>query len=73
MSFQSKLRTVRQCLIEIKSVDKECAISEWFIRSLCKKNKINYIANGTKILVNLNSLINYLNNGYMEVREANEE
>ena len=73
MTCQAKLRTVQQCLIEIKSVDKDSAISEWFIRSLCKSNKINYIANGTKILVNLNSLINYLNNGYVEAKTVNQE
>ena len=73
MSCQVRLRTIQQCLMEIKSIDKDSAISEWFIRSLCKSNKINYIPNGTKILVNLNSLIDYLNNGYVEAQVVNEK
>lgn len=59
----SKMKTVKQCFEEIKKLDHETAITQWFIRCLCKKNKVKHFMTGTKILVNFDDLINYLNNG----------
>ena len=47
-----RLRTIQQCMAEIIKLDPDTAISEWFIRSLCKSNKIQYILSGNKSLVN---------------------
>lgn len=64
-----RFKTIQECLIEIKKLDKDSAISEWFIRSLCRNQLIDYLASGNKSLVNYDSLLNYLNKG----RKANEE
>ena len=56
-----RYRTIRQCYEEIKRYDNDSAVSEWFIRSLCKKNIIEYRESGNKSLVNFESLLNYLN------------
>ena len=57
----SKMKTVKQCFEEIKKLDQETAITQWFIRCLCKENKVKHFMTGTKILVNFDDLINYLN------------
>lgn len=57
----SKMKTVKQCFEEIKKLDPQTAITQWFIRCLCKENKVKHFMTGTKILVNFDDLINYLN------------
>lgn len=54
-------RTVKECLEYIKTLDPDTAITEWFIRTLCKDNKIQYFASGKKLLINLDNLISYIN------------
>ena len=73
MEFIIKLRTVRQCVDEIKKIDKDTAISEWFVRSLCKRNEIKYVTNGNKVLVNFESLVGYLNGEYVKEKTTNEK
>ena len=66
-----RLRTITQCLNELKKIDSETCVSQWYIRQLCKTNQIKYIIAGkNKILVNLDNLIGYLNQTYIE--EKNE-
>ncbi len=61
--FIPRFRTIHQCLIEIKKIDSESTISEWFIRSLCKKELIEYYPSGNKSLVNFDNLLEYLGGG----------
>lgn len=65
-----RYRNIKQCLIEIKKLDKESAVTEWFIRQLCKDNKIAYHASGNKALVNLDSLLTFL--GFTEGSDYGE-
>lgn len=58
-----RLRTIKSCFNELKKIDPNCDITEWFIRQLCKSNKIDYRLNGNKSLVNFDSLIEYLSVG----------
>lgn len=55
-----RIRTIPQCLQEIKLVDKDTGITENFIRQLCKKNCIKYFKSGSKYLVNYDDLLFYL-------------
>lgn len=57
-----KMKTIKQCFEEIKTLDPNTAITQWFIRCLCKDNKVKHFMTGTKILVNFDDLIQYLNN-----------
>ena len=61
--FIPRFKSIQQCLAEIKKLDSESAISEWFIRSLCKNQLIEYYASGNKSLVNYDSLLKYLGGG----------
>ena len=56
-----KMRTIKECAIEIKELDPASAITEWFIRALCKENKVKHFMTGKKVLVNFDDLISYLN------------
>ena len=66
-----RYRTIGDCLKEIKRLDPQTAITEWFIRNLCKQNKITYFASGNKSLVNLSELLAYL--GYSANDNTNLE
>lgn len=57
----SRLRTINQCLNYIKELDKDSAVTLFFIRTICSKNVIRTTTAGNKILVDLDSLIDYLN------------
>lgn len=62
MSTVSRMKTIKQCFEEIKKLDPETAVTQWFIRSLCKDNKVKHFMTGCKILVNFDDLLRYLNN-----------
>ena len=62
MNSIPQMKTVQQCFQSIKMLDSETAITEWFIRSLCKDNKVKHFMSGNKILVNYDDLLKYLNN-----------
>lgn len=61
------LLTVKESFNKLKQLDSETAVSEWFIRQLCKSGKIDCIINSSKILVNFDSLIIYLGGEVIEV------
>ena len=60
MKELAKFRTIHEAAIEIKTMDSKTAITENFIRSLVKSNKINYIKQGNKALIDLNVLVDFL-------------
>lgn len=62
-----ELKTIKSCMDELRSLDKNTAVSEWFIRQLCKSGKIDCIINSSKILVDVNSLIIFLGGKIIEV------
>lgn len=62
-----ELKTIKGCMDELRSLDKDTAVSEWFIRQLCKSGKIDCIINSSKILVDVNSLIIFLGGKIIEV------
>ena len=35
-----KIRTIKGVVLELKKIDPDCAVSEYFIRKLCQENKI---------------------------------
>lgn len=71
----ARMKTVEQCLKEIKKLDPDTAITEWFIRCLCKDNKVKHFMTGKKILVNYDDLLKYLNFGFEKenITEENNE
>ena len=60
LNYKTRIRTVQQCLNEIKVLDPLTAVTENFIRTLCKNNQIKHFKSGSKYLVNLDNLLSYL-------------
>lgn len=61
MANIARMRTINECAKELKILDSESAITEWFIRTLVKENKIKYFMAGKKVLVNYDDLLTFLN------------
>ncbi len=57
----ARMRTVQECYEEIKTLDNGTAVTQWFIRNLCKHNKVKHFMTGKKILVNFDDLLSFLN------------
>lgn len=60
MATLKRMRTINQAVDEIKGLDPNSAITYYFINSLCKQNLVHYINIGSKRLVDLDSLLEYL-------------
>ena len=56
-----RYRTIKECVQVIKEIDGNTAITEYYIRRLCRSGKIKYSLSGNKSLVNLDNLLDYLN------------
>lgn len=56
-----RMKSIQQCFLEIKKLDPESAVSEWLIRTLCKKQIVRYIPCGSKSLVDYDDLLAYIN------------
>ena len=55
------LRSIKKSLDEIKKEDPDTCITMHTIRTWCKEGKIKYITAGTKIMVSLENLLEYIN------------
>ena len=65
MSALPRYRTIKECAKAIKKIDGSTAITEYYIRKLCRDGTIIYRKSGTKSLVNLDYLLDYL--GYRQI------
>lgn len=66
MSGVPRMRTVQQCAAYFKEQDPECCIGEWCIRQLVNQGKIPARRSGRRILINLDTLIEYFAGGEQE-------
>lgn len=64
-------RTIKECHEELLRRDKYCKISMGYIRTLCRQGKVEYIANGSKSIVNLNHLLAYF--GFSDTQAEHKE
>ena len=55
-----RFRTIKETMEELKVLDPSTALTIYHIRCLCSENKIKTITTGKKILVDFESLLNYL-------------
>lgn len=67
MSGIPRMRTVQQCATYFKERDPECCIGEWYIRGLVNQNKIPVRRAGRRVLINLDTLIEYLTGSDTEI------
>ena len=72
MRLMNWLKAVDRTMSDTKALPKMCTIkeaaelsglSQYRLRTLCKERKITYVRCGTKFLINLDRLIDYLNEG----------
>lgn len=68
-----RLRTIKQCYEHIKKLDKESAITIYFLRTLCSQGRVNFTTAGKKILINLDSLLNELEMNNLTNKEKGGE
>ena len=57
---KTRMRTIRESLELLKTMDKDTAITCNFIRRLCLSKKINSFTLGKKILLNYDELLKFL-------------
>lgn len=58
-----RLRTIKEAIQYFKERDPDTAITEHCIRSLITNQKIPFVRNGPKFLVDLEKIENYFNGG----------
>lgn len=57
-----RMRTVHEAAAELKAIDEHTAITEYHIRQLALQGVISRVKAGRKLLINLDTLIEYLEN-----------
>ena len=57
-----RMRTIKECMEEIKKLDPNTAFREYCLRDLVLNGEIPSISAGKKRLINLDVLFDYLNN-----------
>ncbi len=60
MNTIARMRTINEAAAEIKAADPQSAVTVNFVRRLCKEDKIRHFFTGKKILLDLDSLLEYL-------------
>lgn len=63
MSVLPRMRTLDECYKELKQLDRNTAVSKYFIRQLALSGEIPCVMCGVKRLINFDALIEYLKNG----------
>lgn len=61
-----KMATINECAKIVK-------LAKYHIRQLVLQGKVKYVKAGKKYLINLNSLIEYLNNGETEAKTEEQD
>ena len=57
-----RMRTVKEAAAEIKQLDEHTAMTEWRIRELALAGVLSRVQAGKKLLINLDTLFEYLEN-----------
>ena len=68
-----RMRTIQQCAAYFKEQDPGTSVGEWCIRQMVNQGEIPVVRSGRKILVNLDTLIEYLSGEETEVGKHDYE
>ena len=68
-----RMRTIQQCAAYFKERDPGTSVGEWCIRQMVNQGEIPVVRSGRKILVNLDTLIEYLSGEETEVGKHDNE
>jgi hypothetical protein len=66
-----RMRTVKEAAAELKEIDPHTAITEYHIRQLALQGVLPRVQAGKKLLINLDTLIEYLENPTSEKFKGN--
>lgn len=61
-----RMRTIKEAAAEIKALDEHTSLTTWRIRELTLTGVLPHVKAGKKLLINLDTLIDYLENPYAE-------
>ena len=61
-----RTRTAKAAAAEIPELEEHTAVTEWRIRELMRSGVLPHVKAGKKLLINLDTLIDYLENPYAE-------
>lgn len=67
------MRTIKQAIAEIKQADPNTPMSEWALRKLVVDGIIPSVKAGTKYLINMKILEEYMYKGTYSVKEETKE
>lgn len=56
------IRTINGTVAYLRESDPDCAVTAHYIRRLVRENKIPYLKDGSRVLINVSELIDYLTN-----------
>ena len=56
-----RIRTIKESIQELKKLDEHTAVTEYFVRELCKKGIVKSIKSGSKVLLDFNNLVEKIN------------
>lgn len=59
--FMAKFRTIAKALEEVKKIDPDTCLSDYVLRRLASEEKISQIQSGNKTLIEVESLLDFLN------------
>lgn len=57
-----RIRTVKEAMLELRALDPSTAMTSYHIRRLCLEGILPTVKTGKKILLNLDTLLEYLQN-----------
>ena len=57
-----RMRTIKETISELKQIDPNTAITEYYIRDLVSGGRIVYVKAGRKILINFDKFLEFLSN-----------
>ncbi len=69
MNTTPRMRTIKETISELKTIDKNTSFTEYALRMAIKSGSIPHIQSGNKILVNFDTVQRYLNGELITVKE----
>ncbi len=68
----ARMRTIKQTVLHIKLTDPDTAVTEWWLRSMLKTDKLKHHMAGNKYLIDIDYLEEYLKNPPEEEKQEVE-
>lgn len=60
MSTPPRMRTIKETIAELKQIDPQTAITEYYLRDLVNSGQIVFVKAGNKTLINFDKFLEFL-------------